>query len=210
MNAPDPPDWTQNSCFALFQTISLLHELQCKMDRTGGINAQVRATKSRRNFSQRMHPIHPIGRQTHILGRFGSFRYCKNFGPKWAELVPLMHKFMQRSRVAIFRNERPWSTHWTPNSYFGLFHTGSLRHELRCKMGCTGATNAQVRATRLCRNFLQGAPLIHPVELQTHVLGHLGLFCYCTNFGAKQAKLLQLTHRFVERSHVRIFRNERI
>jgi hypothetical protein len=59
------------------------------MCRTGAINAQVRVMKPRRNFSQQTHPIHPIGPQTHILERFGSFHYCSNFGAKWGELVLL-------------------------------------------------------------------------------------------------------------------------
>jgi hypothetical protein len=57
-------------------------------------------------------------------------------------------------------------------------------------------------------NFLQRMPLIHHIEFQTHVLGHFGLFCYSPNCGAKQAELVQLTHKFIERSRVRIFRNE--
>jgi hypothetical protein len=51
------------------------------------IYAQVKGTKSRWNFSQRTHPIHPIGPQTHVLGCFGPIRYCTNFNAKWAELV---------------------------------------------------------------------------------------------------------------------------
>src|SRR6185312_8265803 len=41
-----------------FGTIRLSYKTQCK---TGRTCAKVRVTKSRRNFSQRMHPIHPIG-----------------------------------------------------------------------------------------------------------------------------------------------------
>ena len=41
-----------------FGTVWLPHETRCK---TGRTSAKVRATKSRRNFSQRTHPIHPIG-----------------------------------------------------------------------------------------------------------------------------------------------------
>jgi hypothetical protein len=82
-NAPDPPCWTPNSCFGPFRTILLLHELQCSTGRTGDFNAQVEATKSRWNFSQRTHPIHLIGPQTHVLGLFWLFRYCMNFGAKW-------------------------------------------------------------------------------------------------------------------------------
>ena len=41
-----------------FRTIGLPYETCCK---TGRTSAKVRAPKSCRNFSQRMHPIHPIG-----------------------------------------------------------------------------------------------------------------------------------------------------
>jgi hypothetical protein len=40
-----------------FETVWLPYETQCT---TGQISAKVRATKSRRNYSQRTHPIHPI------------------------------------------------------------------------------------------------------------------------------------------------------
>src|SRR6185312_2406062 len=40
-----------------FRTIWLPYETRCK---TGRTSAKVRALKSRRNFSQRTHPIHPI------------------------------------------------------------------------------------------------------------------------------------------------------
>jgi hypothetical protein len=60
-NALDPSHWTPNSCFSAFQTISLLQELRCKMGQNGAIYAQVCATKSNHNCSQRTHWIHPIG-----------------------------------------------------------------------------------------------------------------------------------------------------
>jgi hypothetical protein len=50
-------------------------------------------------FSQRTHPIHSIGRKTHILGRFGPFCYCMKADAKLAELLPLAHKFTKKSRV---------------------------------------------------------------------------------------------------------------
>ena len=86
---PDLPHWTLSSCFgasfsiwvhlAIFRYntklgakwvehvqlmhkfVSLLHEAWCKIGWTGAIIAKVFATKSHRNFSQRTHPIHPIG-----------------------------------------------------------------------------------------------------------------------------------------------------
>ena len=63
-NAPDPPYWPLPHVsvrFVLFGCIwdSLLHyNTQFK---TGQTCAKVHATKSRRNFSQRTHPIHRIG-----------------------------------------------------------------------------------------------------------------------------------------------------
>jgi hypothetical protein len=64
-----------------------------------------------------------------------------------------MHKFVPRYRVAIFRNERTWSTPLDPKLMFGAFWTVSLLHELRCKMGRTCAINGQVCATKSYRHF---------------------------------------------------------
>jgi hypothetical protein len=118
ITAPDPPNLNPNSCLGAFGTVSLLTELRCKMGRTGAINALVRATKSRRNFSQLTHPIHLIGPQINVLWHFRPFRYCKNFGAKWAELVQLIHKFVQQSHVGIFHNERTRSTSLYPKLMF--------------------------------------------------------------------------------------------
>ena len=38
---------------------------------------------------------------------------------------------------------------------------------------------------------------------------HLGLFCYGSKLGGKRAELVQLMQKFMPRSHVIIFRNER-
>ena len=64
-NVPDPPHWIQNSCFCAFRTIWLSYETRCK---TGRTSAKIRATKSRRNFSQGTHPIHPIRPYTQNFG----------------------------------------------------------------------------------------------------------------------------------------------
>jgi hypothetical protein len=96
----------------------LLHELQCKTGWTGAINAQVRITKSRRNFSQQTHPINPIGPQTHVLWHFWPFRYCTKVGAKKVERVQWMHLFIQRRRVGIFYNECTRSTPLDPKLKF--------------------------------------------------------------------------------------------
>ena len=49
--------WCISDYFGAFGTIWLPYETQCKTVRS---SAKVCATKSRRNFSQRTHPIHPI------------------------------------------------------------------------------------------------------------------------------------------------------
>jgi hypothetical protein len=51
---------------------------------------------------QRTHPIHSIGPKSHVLGRFGSFRYCTKVDAKQHELLTLSHKFAKQSRVGIF------------------------------------------------------------------------------------------------------------
>ena len=50
--------WCISYHLGAFGTIWLPYKTRCK---TGRTSAKVRATKSRRNFSQQTHPIHPIG-----------------------------------------------------------------------------------------------------------------------------------------------------
>jgi hypothetical protein len=65
---------------------------------------------SHQNFTQRTHPIHSIGRKTHVLGCFGPFRCCTKVAAKLAELAPLTHKFTKQRHVEMLRNERTRST----------------------------------------------------------------------------------------------------
>ena len=92
-------------------------------------------------------------------------------GAQQAELVP---KFVPRSRVGIFRNERtrstpldPKLTFWCISSYLGAFRTVWLPYETRCK---TGRTSAKVRATKSRRMFSQRTHSIHPIGPKTHIL----------------------------------------
>jgi hypothetical protein len=57
--------------------------------------------------------------------------------------------------------------------------------------------------------FSQQTHRIHSIGPKTHVLGHFGLFRYCTKVDAKLAELVPLTHKFARQSCVRIFRYER-
>ena len=99
---------------------------------------------------------------------FGVFRivwvFLRPFRAKHSELV---HKFVPRTRVGIFRNESTQSTQWDPKlmfwcvSYnFGAFWTVWLSYETRCK---TGRTGAKLRATKSRRNFSQRTNPIDPI-----------------------------------------------
>src|SRR6185437_14281284 len=67
---PKLPFWCVSYYLGAFGTVWLPYETRCKTSRT---SAKVRATKSRRNFSHRMHPIQPIGPKTDVLVRFVPF-----------------------------------------------------------------------------------------------------------------------------------------
>ena len=84
----------------------------------------------------------------------GPFGCLTKLGAKLAELV---QKFVPRSRVGIFRNERtrsspldPKLTFWCVSYYLVAFGTVWLPYETQCKMG---QTSAKVRATMSHRNF---------------------------------------------------------
>ena len=107
--------WCISYRLGVFATIWLPYETGYKM---GGTSAKVRATKSRQNFSQGTHPIHPIGPYAKIFGAFrtiwvhlGPFGCLTKLGAKQAELV---QKFVTRSCVGVFRNERTRSAPLDP------------------------------------------------------------------------------------------------
>ena len=84
---------------------------------------------------------------------------------KTAELV---QKFVPRSRVRIFRNERtrfshfdPQQTFWCVSYYLGAIGIVWLPYETRRK---TGRTSANVRATKSRRNYSQQTHPIHPMD----------------------------------------------
>ena len=109
--------WCVSYYLGPFWTIWLPYETRCKMSRT---SAKVRATKSLRNFSQRTHPIHTIGPKTDVLVRFVLFG-CRSFGcltKLGAKRAELVQKFVPRSRVRIFHNERNRSTPLDPKLMF--------------------------------------------------------------------------------------------
>src|SRR6185437_11189308 len=99
-----------------------------------------------------------------IWMRLGPFGCLMKLGAKQAELV---QKFVPRSRVGIFCNERARSTPLDTkltflgvSNYLVAFGTVWLPYETRCK---TGRTSAKVRATKSRRNFSQRTHPIHPI-----------------------------------------------
>jgi len=142
-------------------------DTRCK---TGRTSAKVRATKSLRNFRNeriRSTPLDPkltFWCVSYYLGVFGTVWLPFETRAKRAELVP---KFIPRSRVGIFRNERirstpldPKLTFWCVSYYLGAFGTVCLPSDTRCK---TGRTSAKVRATKSRRNYWQRTHPIHPI-----------------------------------------------
>ena len=99
-----------------------------------------------------------------ILVHFEPFGCLTKLGAKRAEQV---QKFVPRSRVGIFRNERTRSTLLDPKLMFYCvsyrlcaFGTVKLPYEIR---GKTFRTSAKVRATNARRSFSRRTQPIHPI-----------------------------------------------
>ena len=142
---------------------------------------------------------------------FGCIRDClvalRNPGLKRAELVL---KFVPRSRIEIFRNERTQSTPLDPklcvSYYLGAFWPVWLPYEILCK---TGRTSAKVSATNSRPYFSQRTHPIHTLDPNLtfwcilYYLGAFGTFGCLTKLGAKRAELVQ---KLVPQSRLGIFR----
>ena len=142
----------------------------------------------------------------------GPFGCLTKLGAIRAELVK---KFVPRSRVRIFLNERTRSTplypkliFWGVSYYLCAFGTVWLPYETRCK---TGRASAKVRATSRVRIFRIEQTRSTPCDPKltfwcVHTIWvHSGPFGCLTKLGAKLAELVK---KFVPRSRIGIFRNE--
>ena len=170
MNAPDRPHWTLNSCFVAFRTIwDRLVSLQnwCKTVRTC---SKVRATKSRRNFSQRTHPMvrntpkHEFRVQ---WGGSGGFVAKCSFHEVASE---------------FFATNAPDPPHWTLNSCFGSFCTVCVHlGPLSCltKLGAKRSELLQMFVPRSCvESFRNERTRSTPLEAK------LMFWCVPYHFGA--------------------------
>ena len=89
---------------------------------------------------------------------------------KRVKILQLMQKYVPRSPVGMFCNDRSQPTAIDPNLMFWCvsYHLGAfgivlLLHEARYKTGRTGAINAKVRATKSCLKFSQRAHPVHTI-----------------------------------------------
>ena len=147
-----------------------------------------------------------------MIARF-MFFYKPGVTAKQAELV---QKFVPRSRVGIFRNKRTWNTPLVPkltfsrvSYYLGAFGTVWLPYETQCKMGEPVQKFVPRSRVRIFRNERTRSTPFDPkltFWCVSYYLGTFGTVSCLTKLGAKRAELVQ---KFVPRSRVRIFRNER-
>ena len=160
--------WYVSYYLGAFGAVWLPYESRCE---TGRNSAKVRATKWRRNFSQRTHRTTPLDPKlmfwcvSYHLGAFGVIWLPYKTRSKTSRTSA---KVRARSRVGIFRKVRtrstpldPKLTFWSMSNYFGASRTVWLPYETRCK---TGRTTVKVRATKWRRNFSQRTHPNHPIR----------------------------------------------
>ena len=130
----------------------------------------------------------------------GPFGCLTEFGAKRAELV---QKFVSRSRVGIFLNERTRSTpmdpklmFWYVSYYLGAFGAVWLPYESLCEMG---RTSAKVRATPLdpklmfwCISYYFGA--LETVWFSCETRCTMGRTCAKVRATKSRRKFLQRSH----------------
>ena len=132
-----------------------------------------------------------------------------------AKRTELVQKFVLRSRVGFFVDERtqstildPKLTFWCISCYLGAFGTVWLPYETRCK---TGRSSANVRATKSRRTLRNECTRSTPLDPKlmfwcvSMICVHSGPFGFLTKVVAKRTELVQ---KSVLRSRVGIFRNE--
>ena len=111
---PELMFWCVLYNFGAFVTVWLSYETRCKTGRTG---AKVCAKKSLQNFSQRTHPIHPIGPKltfwcvSYYLGAFWTIWLPYETGCKMARTSAKDRA--TKSRRNIFATNAPDPHHWT-------------------------------------------------------------------------------------------------
>ena len=127
-NAPNPPNWTLNSCclcFVLFGSIwdclvALLGAKRAKLVQKFWPRSRVRIFHNERNRSTPLDPKLMFWSVFYYLGAFGTVwlpykTRCKT-GQNWCK------SSCQEVASEFFATKAPDPPHWTPNSCFGVFH----------------------------------------------------------------------------------------
>jgi len=143
----------------------------------------------------------------------GLFGCLTKLGAKRAELV---QKFVARSRVGIFRNERTRSTPLDPklmfccvSYYLGAFETVWLPYETRCKTAeLVQKFVLRSRGGIFCNKRTRSTPL-DPKLTFWCVLYYVGAFGTIWLPYETRCKTAELVQKFVPRSRIGIFRNKR-
>ena len=133
-----------------------------------------------------------------------------------------MQKILPRSRIRIFRNECTRSTPLGPKHLvwcillcLDAFWIVLLLHDARYKTGWTGTTNAKSWFREVASEFFAMNGIDPPHWTRNSCFGasrsgwvHLAMFHYYSKLVAKRVELVQLMHKFVPWSRIRIFHNE--
>jgi len=173
---PDPPHWTLNSCFGAFHSVwvhfdcfvTVRNSIQSRLKMVELMHkfvawSRVGIFRNERTRSTQSDPKLLFLCVSKCLGAFGN--------------VSLLHETWCRIgwtgtiNAQVCAMKLPWiffatntldPPNWTLNSCFSAFGNVSILHGSQCKMGWTGAINAQVCAMKLHWNFSQWT---HPIHL---------------------------------------------
>ena len=113
--------WCVSYRLRAFGTVKLPYETRGKMFKLVQKFVPRCCFESFRNERTRSTPLDPKLMFCCVLlclGAFGTNRYCIKLGANWAERVQSMQKFMPRSHIGMFRNERTRSTPLDPKLTF--------------------------------------------------------------------------------------------
>ena len=137
-----------------FGCLTELGAIRAELEQKSVPRSGLRIFRNERTQSSPLDPKLMFWCVSNYLGAFGTVWLPYRTRCKTGQLVK---KFVPRSRVGIFRNERtrsipldPKLMFWCISYYFGAFGTIWLPYGTRCK---TGRTSAKVRATKSRRNF---------------------------------------------------------
>src|SRR6185312_3348202 len=148
-----------------------------------------------------------------ILVHLGPFGSLTKLGAKRAEQV---QKFVPRSCVGIFRNEHtrstpldPKLTFWCVSYYLGAFGSVWLPYETRCKRAELLQKFVPRGRVRIFRNERTRSAPLDPKLMFWCISYYLGAFGTVWLPYETRCRTGRISEKFVPRSCIGIFRNER-